>query len=96
MSSQMTPITNEKHRLRNWGTIFDDMDSIPTEYIGKSFYEAWHDDIEKFLNKPDLEKWKMAYWIERQSEKRAGKTGFIMGLVLGLIVVGIVVNLISS
>lgn len=73
------------NKFRGWGTVLDVEDKMPSYYSGKSFYEAWHDDIEEFFSMPDIEKWKMAYWVERQTEKRATRLGFVIGFIFGVV-----------
>ena len=85
-------LISDKDKLRGWGTSLDDEKSVPSAYIGKSFYQANHEDIGKFMSLPDIEKWKMAYWIERQSEKNTVRKGVIIGFILGGIVLYIVLS----
>lgn len=80
-------LIQEKDHLRGWGTAFDDMDTkeIPPQFIG-SFYEASHDQIEKFMWLSDDDKWAMAYWIERQAFKSGSGAGIRVGTVIGVII----------
>ncbi len=66
-----------------WGTSLDYQDKIPTQFVGKSFDQAWHDDIDQFKKLGDDEKWEMAYWIERQALKGGFKNGLFIGILLG-------------
>lgn len=70
-----------------WGTNLDKQDKVPTRFIGKSFDQAWHDDIDDFKNLNDNEKWEMAYWVERQALKGGFRNGLSIGLLLGGLVV---------
>ena len=81
-----TLVSNE---ILDWGTKLDFVKNVPTEYAGKTFYEMNHDDIKSFFDMNNVEKFKMAYWIERYQSKHAGRIGFVLGIVVGT-VVGIV------
>ncbi len=69
-----------------WGTKLDYTEEIPTQYAGKSFFQIDLDDLEEFFKLSNIEKFKMAYYIERISGKRSGRTGLILGIVLGIII----------
>ena len=83
-------------KIRGWGTSLDYQNKIPTKYIGKSFHEPWHDDIEKFNNMSNKEKWEMGYWVENQAYKKSGKFGFVVGLIIGIILTFFTLTFLSS
>ncbi len=85
--------SSKVQKLRGWGTLLDYQNRIPTQYVGKSFDEAWHDDIEKFKELSDEQKWEMGYWIEHQAYKSAGRSGFILGVVATLVVISLIYGL---
>lgn len=70
----------------NWGTKLDQEDGIPTKYIGKSFYEMDHSDIKEFFEMSNIEKFKIAYWIEQYQIKKSARVSFFFGTILGVIV----------
>jgi len=84
-----------KQKIRGWGTALDYIEKTPSKYIGKSFYEAWHEDIEAFKKLTDEEKWEMGYWIENQTEKRSGRIGLIVGFILGILFIFFILNIIN-
>lgn len=88
-------LISDKNNLRNWGTVLDDEERTPSAYVGKSFYQADHDDIKKFMSLPDIEKWKMAYWIERQSEKSTGRKSLVMGFIIGCLFLYLILSLLG-
>jgi hypothetical protein len=67
----------------SWGTNLDYQDKVPTRYVGKSFEQAWHDEIDDFKKLNDDQKWEMAYWIEYQALRGGFKNGLFGGLFLG-------------
>ncbi len=87
--------SSKVQKLRGWGTLLDYQNRIPTQYVGKSFDEAWHDDIEKFKELSDEQKWEMGYWIEHQAYKSAGKAWLVLGLVIGVFAALMILNLLA-
>jgi len=68
---------------------------IPSRYVGKSFFEASHEEIDNFKKLSNKEKWEMGYWIEEQAYRKAGKIGLISGIVIAVFIILITLNLIS-
>lgn len=87
-------ITTKQQRSRGWGTIFDYRKSPPNKLIGGSwiFDEADHDDVEKFFNMSNEEKWALAHWAEYKSGRRGVITGVFIGVVIMIIVISIFIN----
>ncbi len=84
-----------KRNHKNWGIEFDSTGKIPFEYKGKTFEEIDHGDIVKFFNMSNVEKFKMAYWIERSQSKRSGIFGFFLGVITIIFLEMILVNIFS-
>lgn len=86
----LNKLTTREQRHGTWGTIFDlknitdwnYLKHIPSRFVGKSFEESNHSDIENWERMSDFDKWQMGYWIEFQTGKRSARLGFIAGIIV--------------
>ncbi len=94
MEDKLESLISNKNN-KKWGTKFDFMDDIPTLYIGKSFYQIDHSDLSQFSKMSNIQKFEMAYWIERYQYKKASRLGFIIGTAFSILVILILLNVLS-
>lgn len=93
--NDMSNLSTPMQRLRGWGTKLDfQSNKVPSKFSGLTFDQAWHDDIERFNNMSNEEKWSMGYWIEQQAIRRGANMGLGFGLVLGFIITSVWLSLV--
>lgn len=56
--------------------------TVPQQFLRKSFVTGEMEDIDEFEEMDDLEKWEMAYWVEKNQTDRVSKYGIITGFLV--------------